>query len=228
MNGSFPRPVRLGLIHALAHSAGPAREALRALWPGCEVVERLDASLSARRAAEPALPVEAFTDRFLALASETLAQGAAGLLFTCSAFGPCIQAVARQHPDRPVLGPTEAMVEEASALGVPIGLVATFAPTLASLAPEFPSHVRLEPSLAEGALAALDRGDVADHDEAIAEAAARLVAQGCGVIALAQISMARAAPVVAARCGVPVLTTTGSAIRRLRARLERRGGEVLG
>ncbi|HLL20016.1 MAG TPA: arylsulfatase, partial [Rubrivivax sp.] len=34
--------------------------------------------------------------------------------------------------------------------------------------------------------------------------------------ALAQFSLARAAPAVAAACGVPVLTTVDSAVRRLR------------
>jgi hypothetical protein len=37
------------------------------------------------------------------------------------------------------------------------------------------------------------------------------------VIALAQFSLARAAPEVAARTGLPVLTTPDSALRRLRA-----------
>ena len=66
--------------------------------------------------------------------------GADGILFTCSAFGPCIEACARELAPMPVLKPNEAMIEEAVALTGPhgrIGLMATFAPTLASMPPEF-------------------------------------------------------------------------------------------
>ena len=59
----------------------------------------------------------------------------------------------------PVLKPNEAMIEQAAARGRKIGLLSTFAPTLASMPPEFPPSVELVPKLAEGALAALDRGD---------------------------------------------------------------------
>jgi hypothetical protein len=97
--------------------------------------------------------------------------------------------------------------------------VASFAPTLESMPPEFPPGTPLLTALAEGALAALDGGDAAGHDDAVAETAARLAARGAGVIALAQFSLARAAPAVAARTGLPVLTTVDSALRRLRERL---------
>ena len=46
-----------------------------------------------------------------------------------------------------------------------------------------------------------------------------LAAAGCSVIALAQFSMARAAPAVRDALGLPVLTTPESAVRALRARL---------
>jgi len=125
----------------------------------------------------------------------------------------------------PVLKPNEAMIEEAVRLataasrGGRIGLVATFAPTLSSMPAEFPAGVVVVPVLAEGALAALDRGDAATHDRLAADAARRAVAQGCDVVALAQFSLARAAPAVAAAVAVPVVTTPASAVRALRARL---------
>ena len=50
-------------------------------------------------------------------------------------------------------------------------------------------------------------------------AAEALAAQGCGLIALAQFSLARAAGAVHAATGLPVLTTPGSAVRALRQRL---------
>jgi hypothetical protein len=108
-------------------------------------------------------------------------------------------------------------VEEAAAIGGTIGLLATFAQTLDTMPPEFPPGVRLVPKLAEGALAALDRGDHAEHDRLAAEAARDLA--GCDAIALAQFSLSSAAPAVAAATGRPVLTTPDSAVRKLRRAL---------
>lgn len=218
---------RLALVHALAHSVAPINDALVRDWPEARRMNLLDDSLSADLAASPAGLDDAMTQRFLALADYAVSAGAQAILFTCSAFGPCIDAVKRRHAALPVLKPNEAMVDEAVALAaarsgpgsVPVGLVATFGPTLQSMPAEFPPAVDLRCALAEGALDALNHGDAARHDALAADAAARLVDAGCGVIALAQFSLARARPVVEARCGVPVLTTVDSAVRALRARL---------
>jgi Asp/Glu/hydantoin racemase len=210
---------RVALIHALAHSVAPINDAMARDWPGCVRMNLLDDSLSADLAASPAGLDDAMTARFLALADYAVSTGAQGILFTCSAFGPCIDAVARRHAGMPVLKPNEAMVAEAAATGRRVGLVASFAPTLASMPAEFPADVELRTVLAEGALDALNTGDTGRHDALVADAARRLVDEGCGVIALAQFSLARAAPVVARRCGVPVLTTVDSAVRALRRRL---------
>ena len=205
---------RVALIHALALSVAPITEAFERLWPACRRMNLLDDSLSADLAAAGALD-DAMTARFLALGDYAFATGADAILFTCSAFGPCIDAVARRHPSRPVLKPNEAMIAEAAAAGPRIGLVATFAPTLASMPAEFPPSITLVPALAEGALAALDRGDGATHDRLAAEAAAA-VADRCDAIALAQFSLARAAPAGARATGKPVLTTPDSAVALLR------------
>lgn len=141
------------------------------------------------------------------------------ILFTCSAFGSCIDAVAQRHRNKTVLKPNEAMVDAAVRSGKRIGLLATFAPTLKSMPAEFPASVALTTGLAEGGLDALNRGDTQGHDEAAAQAALRLKAQGCEVIALAQFSLARSAEAVAAATALPVLTTVDSAIAEMRRRL---------
>ena len=231
---------RIALIHALAHSPAPINAAMAEQWPEAERMNLLDDSLSADLARRGSLD-ETMTARFLALADYAVGTGARAILFTCSAFGPCIEAVKRRHAALPVLKPNEAMIDEAvarvragsvegparaesaDATGTTgttgtIGLVASFAPTLASMPPEFPPDVPLRTRLAEGAMAALDRGDTAAHDAAVLDAARALVDEGCAVVALAQFSMARARPALQA-LGVPVLTTPDSAIRRLRAAL---------
>jgi hypothetical protein len=114
----------------------------------------------------------------------------------------------------PVLKPNEAMIEQAVAKGRRIGLLSTFAPTLASMPREFPSSVEIVPKLVEGALAALDRGERDRHDRLIADAGKDL--RECDVIALAQYSMAPAASLVENAADRPVLTTPDSAVEKLR------------
>ncbi len=219
-------PPRIALIHALAHSPPPIVAELEREWPEAVRMNMLDDSLSADLARTGRLD-DAMTQRFIRLADYAVDNGADAILFTCSAFGPCIDAVKARHAAIPVLKPNEAMVDEAvahqRAHGGRIGLLATFAPTLASMPTEFPHGTRLATGLAEGALAALDRGDVEQHDRLAVQAACSLAEAGCSVIALAQFSLARAAPAVAARTGLPVLTTPGSAVRRLRALLQSSG-----
>jgi hypothetical protein len=82
---------------------------------------------------------------------------------------------------------------------------------------EFPASVQLVPKLAEGAMAALDRGDRAEHDRLVTEASKDL--RDCDVIALAQYSMAPAAEKVTQATGRPVLTTPDSAVMKLKRML---------
>ena len=148
-----PRPcqMRIALIHALKHSIVPIEASFAKLWPEARLMNLLDDSLSADLARDGRL-TEAMTERFLALGRYAVSTGSDAILFTCSAFGPCIEAVARAHAPMPVLKPNEAMIEQAVARGGRIGLLSTFAPTLASMPPEFPRSVELVPKLAEGAL----------------------------------------------------------------------------
>src|SRR6478609_7679379 len=161
--------MRIALIHALKHSIAPIEAAFAKAWPEARLMNLLDDSLSADLARDGKLN-DAMTKRFLALGHYAAATGADAILFTCSAFGPCIEAVARAHAPMPVLKPNEAMIERAVTMGRRIGLLSTFPPTLVSMPPEFPASAQVVPKLAEGALAALDRGDRATHDKLIVEA----------------------------------------------------------
>jgi hypothetical protein len=222
------RAPRIALIHALAQSVAPIAAAFRSHWPEAHTVNLLDDSLSADLASSGRGLDDTMHERFMRLADYVVDAGAEGILFTCSAFGPCIEAVARKHSGMPVLKPNEAMIDAAVAALAQaradgetpkLGLIATFGPTLVSMPPEFPPEVVLDTELAEGALAALDAGDAAGHDQAAVAAARRLVARGCTHLALAQFSLARAALPIAQETGLQVLTTPDTAVRAIRARL---------
>jgi len=215
--------LRIALIHALKHSIAPIEQAFARLWPDAVLANLLDDSLSTDLAREGALS-PAMTERFLTLARYAASCGADGILFTCSAFGPCIDACASALAPMPVLKPNEAMIDEAVAhagASGRIGLLATFAPTLATMPAEFAAvapQVTLVPALASDALAALNRGDAAAHDRLAAEAARPL--EGCDVVALAQFSLSSAASLVAQTTGRTVLTTPDSAVRKLQRLLQ--------
>jgi Asp/Glu/hydantoin racemase len=210
--------MRIALVHALKHSLAPIEASFGRLWPDASLMNLLDDSLSADVARDGRLTVE-MTERFLTLGRYAVSTGVDAILFTCSAFGRCIEAVAREQAPLPVLKPTEAMIEQAAARGHRIGLLSTFPPTLTSMTPEFPRSVEVVPKLAEGAMAALDRGDRAEHDRLVAQASRDL--RDCDLIALAQYSMAPAASLVAEASGLPVLTTPDSAVLKLKALLGR-------
>ena len=124
--------MRIALVHALKHSIAPIEASFARLWPDARLMNLLDDSLSADLARDGRL-TDAMTGRFLSLGRYAAGTCADAILFTCSAFGPCIEAVAREHAPMPVLKPNEAMIEQAAAQGRRIGLLATFAPTLASM-----------------------------------------------------------------------------------------------
>lgn len=211
---------RIVLIHALVQSIEPVNSAFRRDWPEAQCMNLLDDSLSRDMAAGATLD-SAMHERFLQLAGYAATKGCDGILFTCSAFGPCIETVARRYAHLPVMKPNEAMVEEAARSGGPVGLLATFPPTLSSMPPEFPAGVEVRPKLVEGALEALQRGDGALHDDLIAQAARRLRDEGCAVIALSQFSMARARAACEGAAQIPVLTTVDSAVQAMKRRLQR-------
>ena len=210
---------RIALIHATPVAIDPICNTFKRLWPQAQVSNLLDDSLSRDLAAAGRLE-QKMINRFCTLARYTEDNGADAILFTCSAFGPCIEACAAALAPMPVLKPNEAMIEEALLLVGShgrVGLMASFAPTLASMPAEFAvaaPGLTLVPCLATGALAALDRGEGAEHDRLAAIAAAGLA--DCDVIALSQFSLARAAGAVAAVTGKKVLSTPDSAVRKLR------------
>jgi Asp/Glu/hydantoin racemase len=209
--------MRIALVHALKHSLVPIATSFAKLWPEATLMNLLDDSLSTDLARDGRL-TPAMTDRFLALGQYAVSTGADAILFTCSAFGPCIDAVARDLSPMPVLKPNQAMIEQAVARGQRIGLLSTFPPTLQSMPPEFPGQVQLVTKLAEGAMAALDRGDRAEHDRLVVEASRDL--RDCDLVALAQYSMAPAAEMVAEATNLPVLTTPDSAVTKLKQLLK--------
>jgi Asp/Glu/hydantoin racemase len=216
---------RIALIHALGESVAPTHAALARCWPEAYAFDLLDTSLAADRAHEGELTAGMF-DRFQTLATYAAAASGvngrtAGILFTCSAFGPAIDAVKRRA-SIPVLKPNEAAFAEALHCGSRIGLIVSFTPSAAALEAELRDMaaaqdrpVTVTTIVAEAALAALKGGEAGRHDEIVADCARRL--GGVDALVLGQFSMARAAPAVAATgFGGRIITTPDAAVCALR------------
>ncbi|MDB5368882.1 MAG: Asp/Glu/hydantoin racemase [Roseomonas sp.] len=97
---------RIALIHAVAAAIPPVRAAFARTWPEAQVTSLLDDSLPADRAAEGAELSPAMAKRIADLAYYVAGTGADAILFTCSASGPAIEAVARDLAPLPVQAQT--------------------------------------------------------------------------------------------------------------------------
>jgi Asp/Glu/hydantoin racemase len=214
---------RIALIHAVAVAVAPIEAAFQRHWPEAERMNLLDDTLSVDRARATEL-TPAMTTRIGALADYAVHHGADAVQFTCSAFGPAINAAAVRH-GCPVLKPNAAMFDAAFARGDRIGMVATFEPSVASMRAEFEEaaveagrgSARIEILCVPDAMAALRVGDAARHNALVAEEAKRLAQ--CDAIMLAQFSTSVAADACRATVDVPILTSPDAAVLKLKRML---------
>jgi hypothetical protein len=197
----------------------PVQAAFAVRWSEAEIVNLLDDSLTIDRARMEDLS-DAMIERFLDLGRYSLRNGADGILATCSAFGPALDAMAADLPI-PVLKPNEAMFRTALELGHRIGMLATFAPAVASMTLEFDQmaaamsvEAELETFLVQDAGAHLRAGDATSHNRLVADSARHTV--GYDVLMLAHFSTARAEAMVRQATDLPVLTAPGTAVDRMR------------
>jgi len=106
---------RIVLLHATPVAIDPVKTAFAEIWPGPELVNLLDDSLSPDRAKSEELTSE-MIERFISFGRYAYLSGADAILVTCSAFGPAIETMAEELPV-PVLKPNEAMFHAAVARG---------------------------------------------------------------------------------------------------------------
>ena len=215
--------MRIVLIHAVTIAMDPIQSAFAERWPTAEVVNILDDSLGKDRAKETDLSV-AMADRIQALTDYALRLNGKGVLFTCSAFGSAIERAAAAAPI-PVLKPNEAMYQKALDLGGRVGMLGSFEPAMAGMEAEFNEMAieyqrrsELVIHCIPEAKAALDAGDVATHNQLMAEGVNRL--NDADIIMLAHFSSARAIEAVKKRTDKPVLTSPLSAVELLRSKVQ--------
>jgi Asp/Glu/hydantoin racemase len=217
-------PPRIALIHAVATAIPPIRHAFKEGWPEAQISNLLDDDLMPAYTREGGLTPH-ITERICSLALYAARSGADGILFTCSVF-PQAEDMAKQLVRVPLLKPDEAMIAAALDTGRRIGVVATNPPAAPAATAQLQAgatargvEIQVVESVAEGAFAIGNAGDAATHDRMVIEAAER-IAESVDVLCLAQVSMALARAAVQGRVRVPVLTSPGTAVARLKALLQ--------
>ena len=219
-------PPRIALIHATALAVDPIAAAFDRHWPGVRRMNLLDDSLSVDRAEAGGL-TPSMTRRFVDLARYAKGTGCDAILFTCSAFGPAIEA-AREAVGLPTLKPNEAMFDDALARcpsgGATLGLIATFEASLGSMADELRlmagergQRIELRTAFVPQAMQDLAEGRADLHHRKIADAARQLA--GCDVVMLAQFSMADAQSLAQQQLACPVLSSPDCAVLALKKKL---------
>ncbi|WP_319529570.1 aspartate/glutamate racemase family protein [uncultured Cohaesibacter sp.] len=211
MNTTAPRIV---LLHATPVAMQPIADAMKRLWSQAQVINLLDDGLSLDRAQEEGGLSETLMQRFVDLGLYGLKSGADGILVTCSAFGPAVDAL-EDCVDVPVLRPNEAMFRAAIASGDNIGMLATFAPAVSTMVDEFSEFskgtaAQLETFVVPRAIDLIKAGDIDTHNRLVAEAAPRFANKDA--IMLAHFSTSNAMAAVRATVSCPVFSAPDAAV----------------
>lgn len=216
-------PTKIGLIFATRNAIEPALDAFARFAPGTETQIFVDEGLlpAVKAGGGVTAPV---LRRFASLLERAEESGVDGILFSCSVFSPSL-AVLEPLFAVPLMSVDSAMIEEAAARGGSVGVIATVEQAekltveqLAAAAARLGTRVEIHSSAVPEAFAALAT-EPERHDAVILEAA-RALAPKCDTIMLAQISMARAAPLVAS-LGRPVLTSMESSVNAMMAKIRK-------
>jgi Asp/Glu/Hydantoin racemase len=218
--------LKIALIHATTLAVEPVSTAFRFGWPQAKYMNILDDGLTSDLLNAGFLN-DSMVARMVDLAKYAQTAHVHGVLFTCSAFGDAIDE-AKRRVDLPILKPNEAMFDEAleicASLGGSrrIGLLTTFKPASVTMHEELEVAIRernlpiqIDSACDPQALEDLNSGDTLAHDQRVIELAQSL--PQCDVLLLGQFSMARCHALVEAATHKTVLSSPGSAVRKLKS-----------
>ncbi|MFE4542385.1 aspartate/glutamate racemase family protein [Arthrobacter sp. NPDC056727] len=219
MSTAQPAP-RIALINATPAAIGPAVQALAADFPEAEVWNILDDKLLADASSRGGLD-DPLRTRMARLIQHALAEGADGILLTCSMYGPIAQDT---HADVPVMAPDEAAFDELAAgnygrVLVIASLESALTDSVARLRDALQQAGRttdLDGVAAPAAFTATQTGNQTELADALIAATKDSGSQPDAIF-LAQYSLAPATEALAAATGLPVISGPTSAAKRLRS-----------
>lgn len=211
---------RIFLLHAYRFSMAPCEEAFKRLWPEADAMRLLDESLYADAGADGSLPAN-INCRLAGLFRHCEVSGAHGIVFTGSTFGPAVEQ-ASKGVTVPLLKADEAMAELAVSKARRILLLATakraipvIRGNLEAAAKAANKMPKMSEVWVEGAQAANNAGQAAEHNQLIAEAAMKHGA-GFDAIVLGQMSMAPAKAVMPLDVAARTVTSPDASVVKMR------------
>lgn len=212
----------IAVISATPAAIGPAAAGLKEGFPGATVWNILDDRLLVE--ADDAGGVDArLRDCMIRLIEHAKAEGATGILLTCSMYG----SVAREFDGAgvPVLGSDDAVFAAVIDGGFrSVLVVASFESALVDAVERFGAFAagaspHIESTVPDGAFAATNAGDSAALIDALIAGCQPFVGAVDAVL-LAQYSLAPATEPLSAALGIPVLSGPLRAATLLRSRVE--------
>ena len=212
---------KIGLIHTVAPAVPLFNELRAEILPEVEVINLLDEGLIKDLFARGQY-TEGMAKRLGMLASFAVESGAEVVMLTCSSMAPMVDE-ARKMVKVPFLKVDEAMADEAVELGTSIGVIATAHTTLKPTTELIKSRaalkkraVSVEALLCSGAFEAINRGDLATHDEIVKPRLIELMDR-VDVVVLAQASISRViAQLSESERKVPILSSPRLGMQRLK------------
>jgi hypothetical protein len=213
---------RIALIHATPAAIAPAVAGMNTVFPGAEVWNILDDKLLPDADAQGGVTPH-LAERMTRLIDLALAEGAAGVLLTCSMYGSVALAT---QADVPILAPDEAAFETAlSGDYETVLLVASFESALNDCVARFADFLQANGSATKivgevvpAAFVATKAGDVGALTDALIAAAKPFVGSVDAVL-LGQYSLAPAAAALEEALGLPVISGPQAAALKLKAAL---------
>ena len=216
---------RVAFIHTSPAAIGPLMQFYTEAAPELEITNLLDDGLLRLLAAGDAARARARLAQMLRDAAENYGPELA--MITCSSVPREMSDSLARDFRAPVLKIDYPMARRAVRTGRRVGVAATFPPTLGptsrllrEAAAEAGAEVEIVEEVAHGAYDALLANDTATHDELLVAAVERLQAKDVSAVVLAQVSMARALPLLEGRAArVPVLTSLHTSLEAIREAL---------
>ena len=211
-------------IHTSPAAVGPLMQFYAEAAPELEITNLLDDGLLRLLAAGRAGDVRRRLEEMLRAAAETYRPELA--MVTCSSVSREMTESLAGDFDFPVLKIDYPMARRAVRAGRRIGVAATFPPTLVptsrllrEAAAEAGTEIEIVEEVAPEAYRALLANDTGRHDELLSAAVENLQDKDVSTVVLAQVSMARALPLLSAQARVPVLTSLHTSLEAIRESL---------
>ncbi|BER91290.1 aspartate/glutamate racemase family protein [Atrimonas thermophila] len=211
---------KIAAVYTALALVEPLKTIFKEVFPEAQLVNIVDDSLIGEVISSDG-PTKSVKRRLLMCYEIGFESGADAILNTCSSVGEVVDLLQPLF-DKPIFKIDQPMAQEAAKLADKIGILATLSTTLGptkrlvlSEASKLNKKIEIKDTLARGAFEALMKGNLAEHDQLIKQAALELASE-VDAFVLAQGSMARMEKELASLTGKRVFSSPEMGVRALK------------